>query len=61
LDIWKQYQALSTTSGTYDSLFVLINKVEGNDDVDFVKNILPKDKILGFLTLSKYIKNVEKY
>jgi CO dehydrogenase nickel-insertion accessory protein CooC1 len=61
LELWKQYQELSKTSGTYDSLFVVINKVEENDDVDFVKNLISKDKILGFLTISKYIKNIEKY
>jgi CO dehydrogenase nickel-insertion accessory protein CooC1 len=61
LELWKQYQELSKTSRIYDSLFVVINKVEENDDVDFVKNLISKDKILGFLTISKYIKNVEKY
>jgi CO dehydrogenase maturation factor len=58
--VLEQYQRLANHTGFGDRLFVIANKVEDDDDYDFIKRVVNADKLLGRLSRSKHLLAVDK-
>ncbi len=60
LEVYEQYKELAISAGIYDCLFVLGNKVRNESDQKFIENHIPKEKLLGFLKESEYLRTKDQ-
>lgn len=58
--VLEQYQRLANHTGISDKLFVIANKVEDDDDYDFIKRSVGESALLGRLSRSKHLLAVDK-
>ena len=58
--VLEQYRRLANHTGIGDKLFVIANKVEDDDDYDFIKRSVGEDRLLGRLSRSKHLLAVDK-
>lgn len=59
LAVYKQYEALASKGGVLDRLFVVGNKVEDNDDIEFIASQVG-DRLVATLSRSKQIMLIDK-
>jgi CO dehydrogenase maturation factor len=60
LEVFEQYKELGINAGIYEHLFVVGNKVRNENDREFIENHIPKDKLLGFLDESEYLRTKDQ-
>jgi CO dehydrogenase maturation factor len=60
LEVFEQYKKLAMSAGIYDSLSVIGNKVRNENDKKFIENHIPKEKLLGFLRESEYLRTKDQ-
>ncbi len=60
IEVYDQYAALAQSASCLDSLVVVGNKIRSSEDVDFIKNRIPHESILGFFTDSDYLRVQDK-
>lgn len=58
--VLEQYQRLANHTGIGDKLYVIANKIEDDDDYDFIKRVVGRNKLLGRLSRSKHLLAVDK-
>lgn len=59
LAVYKQYEALASKGGVLDRLFVVGNKIEDDEDVDFIASQFG-DRLVAVLSRSKQIMLIDK-
>ena len=60
VDVYLQYESLAKKANVSSNVFVVVNKVTGEGDMEFVKKYIPEEKILGAITMSDHIRKVER-
>jgi len=58
--VLRDYERLAKSAGVDNSLFVMGNKVHSEEDKNFLKDNISKDKLLGFLYSSDYLNERDK-
>ena len=58
--VYTQYAELAKHAGIFDQIFVVGNKIENSDDETFILDIVPKEKYIGSISISKHIRQVDK-
>lgn len=53
--VYDQYKKLSEFSDVFEKVFVVVNKVKTDADIDFVKQKIDSDKIVAFFRDSNYL------
>jgi len=56
INVYKQYRELSETSGIFDRVFVVLNKIEDESDVEFVHEYIDPERIVATFSASKGLK-----
>lgn len=59
LAVYRQYEALARKSGVLDRLFVVANKVEDEEDFEFIRSEVGS-KLISSLSRSKHILRIDK-
>jgi CO dehydrogenase maturation factor len=60
LEVFEQYRNLATSAGVYQQLYVIGNKIRSKTDQEFIRQHVPKEKLLGFLGESEYLRTKEQ-
>lgn len=60
LEVFEQYKELAISAGVYDCLFVVGNKIRNKSDQEFIENYIPKEKLLGSLKESEYLRTKDQ-
>ena len=60
LEVFEQYKTLATEADVYKNLFVIGNKIRNENDIEFISSHIPKEKLLGFLKESEYLRNKDQ-
>ena len=60
IEVFNQYKELATEAGVYGSLCVVGNKVRNEADMAFIQEHVPKEKLLGFVSESPYLRIKEQ-
>lgn len=60
IEVFNQYIGLSKSAGVDKNLFVLGNKIFSKEDKDFLVKSIPKEKLIGFISNSNYIREHDK-
>lgn len=60
IEVYEQYAELAQNAGCLGSLMLIGNKIRTADDEEFIRTKVPKDRILGFITDSKYLRKQDK-
>ena len=60
VEVWNQYAALSQQAGVYHELVAIGNKCLDQDDISFLQENIPADKLIGTLTVSAYLRELER-
>lgn len=60
VEVFEQYRSLAAEAGVHESLFVVGNKIRSVVDMDFIKEHIPSEKILGFLKESEYLRRKDQ-
>ena len=60
LEVFEQYKELAIEAGVYKNLFVIGNKVQNTHDAEFIQNRIPKEKLIGFLQESQYLRTKDQ-
>lgn len=60
LEVWNQYAALSQQAEVYHELVAIGNKCLDQDDISFLQENIPADKLIGTLTVSAYLRELER-
>jgi CO dehydrogenase maturation factor len=58
--VLEQYRRLATHAGVSERLFVIANKIEDDDDKEFVQSAVGGEKLLGSISRSKHLLRVDK-
>lgn len=56
IEVFKQYQTLSKHVDVYKNVFVLGNKIEDENDIEYIKSNTDADKFIGYFKNSKELK-----
>lgn len=59
IDVFNRYSELAQISNIYENLFIVVNKIEDEADLEFVQKNIPKEKIIGYIKKSKYLKEID--
>ena len=60
VEVCRQYLGLAKEAGTYEQVFIVGNKIRGDNDIDFIAKHIPEDKILGHLFADEHIYEVDQ-
>ena len=60
VEVFAQYRKLAEDAGVYESLFVVGNKVRTDTDIEFIKENVPVEKLLGFFGESEYMRRKDQ-
>lgn len=60
LEVFEQYKELGINAGIYENLFVIGNKIRNENDREFIEQHIPKEKLLGFLNESEYLRTKDQ-
>lgn len=60
IEVYEQYKKLAEKAGILDLIYVIANKIDTDDDLEFIKSRIPDDKIIATLALSNHIKNADR-
>lgn len=60
VEVFEQYKELALSAGIYDCLFIVGNKVRNVSDQKFIADHIPKEKLLGSLKESKYLRTKDQ-
>ncbi len=59
IDVFNRYSELAKISNIYENVFVVVNKIEDEADLEFVQKNIPEEKIIGYIKKSKYLKELD--
>ncbi|MBM3282224.1 MAG: ATP-binding protein [Candidatus Diapherotrites archaeon] len=59
-DVWNQFVSLASAAGISNRLFAVGNKVNSTDDEKFLSEKIPENMLLGFLSDSKYLRDLSR-
>lgn len=59
IDVFNRYSELAKISNIYENVFVVVNKIEDEADLEFVQKNIPEEKIIGYIKKSKYLKGLD--
>lgn len=60
LEIYNQYLELASSAGILNDVFVVGNKINSKEDEDFLISRIKKEKIIGFIKNSSYIREHDR-
>jgi CO dehydrogenase maturation factor len=60
IEVFEQYKELGINAGIYEHLCVVGNKVRNKSDREFIEQHIPKEKLLGFLNESEYLRTKDQ-
>jgi len=60
LEVFNQYKKLADDAGVGDLLFAVGNKTRNDTDENFIIKHIPKDKLIGFLGDSNYLRTKDQ-
>ncbi len=60
IEVYDQYKTLALEADIWELAFVVGNKVMSNKDQDFIQNHIEEDKLLGYVSHSEHIKEIEQ-
>ena len=60
LEVYEQYKDLSEKAGVWEEVFVAGNKIASPKDAEFIEKRVDPAKIIGYLSISDHIKEVEQ-
>lgn len=58
--VFEQYQELAKNAGVFEDLVVVANKVRSIEDENFIAQRIPKEKLVGFLRESDYLRRKDR-
>lgn len=60
VEVFNQYKGLADNAGVSDSLYVVGNKIRTDADVDFIKQNIPNERLIGFFPESNYLRRKDQ-
>mgnify|MGYP001260885257 CR=1 FL=1 len=60
VEVYNLYKNLSEKAGMWNKVVIVGNKVFDQDDLDFLEKNIDKDKFIGYIGYSKYLKDAER-
>jgi len=60
IEVYEQYKQLAEKAKVWDRVFVLGNKIMSEKDSDFITSFIDRDKLLGFISFSNHIREMEQ-
>ncbi len=60
IEVFKQYKEMLSVSGNYEDLLVVANKIEDQDDLDFIKARIDTEKLAGAFGINPQIKKARQ-
>jgi CO dehydrogenase maturation factor len=60
IEVYAQYAALAKNADCLDSLAVVGNKIRTKADEEFIASRIPRERLLGFVTDSEYLRGQDK-
>lgn len=61
IEIYDHYIELAKHAGIEREVYVVANKVNSSEDVEFLNSKIPSEKIIGYVSNSNYIRDHDKY
>ena len=56
IEVYRQYENLAKAAGVNDGVMVMGNKVRGKQDIDFISQNIPHDRLIGMLNDDAHIR-----
>jgi CO dehydrogenase maturation factor len=60
LEVCEQYMDLATKAETSNQLFIIGNKVRNHEDIQFISDHLPNEKLLGYFYDDDHLRQVDQ-
>ena len=60
IEVYTKYIDLGSEAGVAESVRAIGNKIRNQKDIDFIKNHIPSEKIIGFFTDDEHIRDIDQ-